>query len=191
MSLFSEASSLESSSDEEQDDFSDDESVSTTGDVRGLETNHNEKIFVTQPAIFDLPDDSTCLFMEESVDPLREEHKLGTILASSGLRRVMKNGNKHEVDWALVEIEPDRLERRNTIRGGAKYCHGQECEDLHPNDIVPMTELGMNQVHASGRTTGLQTGEMSRCMGSLMLPGRVSWSRSWHVIGNFGCELLS
>ncbi|KAF8253932.1 hypothetical protein K440DRAFT_148218 [Wilcoxina mikolae CBS 423.85] len=130
--------------------------------------------------------------MDEIVDPLYEQHKLGTILASSGLRRVIKNGNKHEVDWALVEIEPKRLEHINTIRGGGKYCQGQvECEDLYPNGIVPMTELGVNRVHASGRTTGLQTGEMSRCMGSLMLPGRSSWSRSWHVIGNLGSEFSS
>lgn len=151
------------------------------GDIPGFPKNHGKDIVITQPAQDDVLDQEP-FGCEKSI----RNYKLGTILASSGIRRVMIGAEKHEMDWALVQIEEQRLVARNIIRGGGKYLRRAGPPDLEPCAIVPMAELSELRVHATGRTSGLQGGMISQAMSSVRLYGRETFSKSWHVVGNLG-----
>lgn len=152
------------------------------GDIPGFPMNHDQDIVITQPAQYDVPD-------QESFES-GETYRLGTILASSGIRRVRVGVEKHEMDWALVQIEQQRLVARNIIKGGGKYMRRGGQLDLEPCAIVPMTELSELRVHATGRTSGLQGGMISQAMSSVRLHGRETFSKSWHVVGNLGSTYI-
>lgn len=154
------------------------EAVGDVGDIPGFPMNHDQDIVITQPAQYDVPD-------QESFES-GGTYRLGTILASSGIRRVRVGVEKHEMDWALVQIERQRLVARNIIKGGGKYLRRGGQLDLEPCAIVPMTELSELRVHATGRTSGLQGGMISQAMSSVRLHGRETFSKSWHVVGNLG-----
>lgn len=168
-----------------EDDFSagdiGNEDEGDIGDIEGLKKNHGRDIVIMQPAQDDLPDQES----PERGGSL-ETYKLGTILASSGIRRVTVDSEKHEIDWALIQISAQRLMERNIIRGGGKYLRTAGPSNLEPCAIVPMAELSELSVHATGRTSGLQGGVISPAMSSVRLHGRATFSRSWHVVGNLG-----
>lgn len=157
------------------------ETMGDVGDIPGLPMNHDKDIVITQPAQDDVSDPES-FECEKSIGT----YKLGTILASSGIRRVTVESEKHEMDWALVQIEKQRLVARNIIRGGGKYLRKAGPLDLEPCAIVPMSELSELRVHATGRTSGLQGGMISQAMSSVRLYGRETFSKSWHVVGNLG-----
>lgn len=161
------------------------EIVGDVGDIPGFPMNHDQDIVITQPAQYDVLDQESF----ESGQTIRT-YRLGTILASSGIRRVRIGSEKHEMDWALVQIEQQRLVARNIIKGGGKYMRRGGQLDLEPCAIVPMTELSELRVHATGRTSGLQGGMISQAMSSVRLHGRETFSKSWHVVGNLGSTYL-
>lgn len=156
------------------------------GDIPGLNPDHTENILIMQPAFHDL---------ENLPDHDLSSQVFGRLLASSGLRRLHHSGTSHEIDWALFEVNEDRLSPANRIRGAGKFCPGvaacNDRRDVVLQRILGLDELASKSVHASGRTTGLQHGVISPAMGLVMLPGRETSSMSWHVVGNLGGEFCA
>ncbi|CAE7015576.1 HeLo domain containing protein [Pyrenophora teres f. teres] len=201
---------------EESDDDSSQEMTSstisraTTGDIDGILPGHGSSIKITQPAIDDVDPD---FFPEEEDrdDDHLSSHTLGHVHASSGIRRWNREGILHEIDWALLKLDKDRLQPYNICQGGRRFCPpstgpmppSQRAiaaklaspvnrrkytadEDEYPNGIAPAAELGGMNVHCFGRTTGLQGGMVSSTMSAVRIYHRKSFSRSWHVAGQFG-----
>lgn len=156
------------------------------GDVPSLNLDHTENILIMQPAFHDL---------ENLPDDDLSSQVFGSLLASSGLRRLHHPGTTHEIDWALFEVKEDRLSPANLIRGAGKFCPGvtacNDRRDVVLQRILRPDELASKSVHASGRTTGLQRGVISPAMSLVMLPGREMLSISWHVVGNLGGEFCA
>lgn len=152
------------------------------GDKPGLEKNHNQPIVVVQPAQMDLLDEEG-----GGSGSVPVEYHLGTCLASSGIKRVIFESEKHEIDWALIEISADRLAHSNLIQGGGRFLtssFGQQ--DSEPRTYVPMVRFSGLAVHGIGRTSGLQSGVISMAISSLRIHGRKTFSRSWNVTGEIG-----
>lgn len=176
------------SSDEVDDDDSDDASI---GDTAGIFPGEEQGIVVTQPAIDDV-DDDFFPSPENRDDEHLASHQLGHIHASSGIRRWTRDGIKHEVDWALINIDEERMEPGNTIPGdvdctadrGATESGQKLSTDI--NKVAKLDELGGLHVKCCGRTSGLQTGRIARAMALVKLHGRQSFSSSFSVDGNFG-----
>jgi hypothetical protein len=199
-------------SDEEEystsDEESEDDSVNTkdTGDLQGILPGDGSKIFVTQPALDDVDEDFFPSEEDKDDDHL-DSHKLGHVHASSGIRRWKRNDLTHEIDWALLKLDEDRLQPYNVVQGGRKHlrnptlasrrtpklaepvCRGsiyQPEDDEYPVKIAKSNELGNLRVHCFGRTSGLQGGVISEAMSLVKIYGRTGFSHSWHVVGNFG-----
>ena len=175
----------------------------TQGDLSGVAPGRGTKFLVTQPALDDVDEDFfPCL--EDRDEDHMDSHKLGYVHASSGIRRWTRRGIVHEIDWALLKIDQDRLQPFNLVQGGKKYypaagtkfrpklvepiCRGQYKaeDDEYPNQIAKSEELGNLKVHCFGRTSGLQGGTVGPAMSSVRIYRRRSFSRSWHVVGDFG-----
>ncbi|KAH1943041.1 hypothetical protein KXV59_000551 [Aspergillus fumigatus] len=188
------------SSDEEGFDVDDpyeDEDAASIGDTAGVEPGDEPPLFVTQPAIDDVHED---FFPspEDRDDEHLASHSLGFVHASSGVRRWTRKGIKHEIDWALIKINDDRLDARNIVfdktppssrglpRRGPGGQPSQTGEAIFLNDVARMEELGGLKVHCCGRTSGLQSGQISRAMTIVKLHGRQTFSTSFCVDGNFG-----
>ncbi|EAW06369.1 uncharacterized protein ACLA_080530 [Aspergillus clavatus NRRL 1] len=189
------------SSDEEgfdADDAYDDEDAASIGDTAGVEPGDEPPLFVTQPAIDDVHED---FFPspEDRDDEHLASHSFGFVHASSGVRRWTRKGIKHEIDWALIKINDDRMDPRNIVfdkaaspsrglsrRGPGDPYSAQHSEPIYLNDVAPMEELGGLKVHCCGRTSGLQSGQISRAMTLVKLHGRHTFSTSFCVDGNFG-----
>ena len=178
---------------ETEESWSEDGSI---GDTPGFSVGTAENIYITQPAIDDVAEG----FFPNSQD-MKEEHllshKLGHLHASSGIKRVNYEGTVHEVDWALIKVDDGRSEPRNVVRGGAAFsrsrsghqptAQGSEDEAAsYPHLTKKSKELGGLQVHAVGRTSGLQGGTILPAMSLVKMPGRLTDSLSWTVIGGFG-----
>jgi hypothetical protein len=192
------------SSDEEGFDVDDpyeDEDAASIGDTAGVEPGDEPPLFVTQPAIDDVHED---FFPspEDRDDEHLASHSLGFVHASSGVRRWTRKGIKHEIDWALIKINDDRLDARNIVfdktppsmsrglqRRGPGGQPSQTGEAIFLNDVARMEELGGLNVHCCGRTSGLQSGQISRAMTIVKLHGRQTFSTSFCVDGNFGGKL--
>ena len=171
------------------------------GDTPGYSPDAPHDIIVTQPAIDDVAEN----FFPDS-DEAKEEHllshKLGRLHASSGIKRLTRDGITHEVDWALIQIDESRSDPKNIIRGGGAFSNARsrtgnqqressashEQNDLHsfPRSIKPTENLGGLAVHGLGRTSGLRGGKILPAMTLVKMPGRVTNSLSWTVIGGFG-----
>ncbi|KAL8654580.1 MAG: hypothetical protein Q9226_003372, partial [Calogaya cf. arnoldii] len=155
------------------------------GDTPGISPSNsqNSTFLVTQPAIDDV--DSDFFPKESDIDQDHlTSHTLGYVHASSGLKRTTRHHISHEIDWALIKVHPDRTHPvpSNTIVNGTRHCH-----TANPRGIVRAESLGGLKVHALGRTSGLQTGTILPSMVTLKMPGRISHSHSWQVVGgNFG-----
>lgn len=100
------------SSEEEDDDDGDTRSV---GDVVGVDPYDEDELLVTQPAIDDVEDDFFPT-LEDKDDEHLDSHSLGYVHASSGIRRLALNGIKHEIDWALIKIQEERLHIGNSVK---------------------------------------------------------------------------
>ena len=150
------------------------------GDTPGVEPGQGDALLVTQPAIDDV--DEGFFPNDDDVDEDHlASHTLGHIHASSGIRRTSRGAISHEVDWALIKIRENRKGDTNAIAGAARHC-----TSTTPNTVIDANQLGGRQVHALGRTSGLQTGTILPSMATVKMPGRVSHSWSWQVKGGFG-----
>lgn len=175
----------------------------TQGDINGVAPGGGAEFLVTQPALDDVDEDFFPCLEDRDEDHI-DSHKLGYVYASSGIRRSKRKGIVHEIDWALLKIDEDRLQPFNLVQGGKKYfpeagikfhpklldpiCRGQYKaeDDEYPNQIARAEELGSLKVHCFGRTSGLQEGTVGPAMSSVRIYRRRSFSRSWHVVGDFG-----
>ena len=189
----------ESSDDDDSigDPDHDDDDAASIGDTTGIEPGEEPRLFVTQPAIDDVHDD---FFPspEDRDDEHLASHSLGYVHASSGMRRWTRKGLKHEIDWALIKVDEARMDPRNIIidatatlptrPGVGRVAHPQA---IFLNQVARMEELGGLSVHCRGRTSGLQTGQISKAMTLVKLHGRHSFSTSFCVNGNFGGKRLT
>ncbi|KAF2279823.1 uncharacterized protein EI97DRAFT_430833 [Westerdykella ornata] len=197
------------------DEFDDDDdladsitSAGTTGDIAGIPLGEGDEIKITQPAIDDVDDDFFPNEEDRDDDHLCS-HELGYVHASSGIRRWNRDGIVHEIDWALLKLNEDRLQPYNLLQGGRRFCfdstlepdqreislkleqpvcrrHYRPEEDEYPNGIASADKLGGMNVHCFGRTSGLQAGMVGAAMSSVRIYRRKTFSRSWHVEGDFG-----
>ena len=150
------------------------------GDTPGVQPGYGETLLVTQPAIDDV--DEGFFPNEQDVDEDHlSSHTFGHIHASSGIRRTSRGSVSHEVDWALIKIREHRQGSTNIVKDGTRHCH-----TANPRQVVEANRLGGLQVHALGRTSGLQTGTILPSMVTVKMPGRISHSQSWQVVGKFG-----
>ena len=172
------------------------------GDTPGIDAGCGEHLAVTQPAIDDVHRDF--FSTDEDMDEEHlSSHHLGHVHASSGIKRSRQDDIIHEVDWALIKINETRMQTHNIVQGGGRYCKSAYPEiefaitstesprkpsatDSYPCKVLNAKELGGLQVHALGRTSGLQTGTILPAMRMVRMPGRSFASHSWHVRGNFG-----
>ena len=184
----------EDSSDDDSIDGSDidDDDVASIGDTTGIEPGEEPRLFVTQPAIDDVHDDFFPS-LEDRDDEHLASHSLGYIHASSGVRRWTRKGIKHEIDWALIKVDEGRMDPRNIIMDTTSSLSnfpsaGRAAlpSPIYLNQVARMEELGGLYVHCCGRTSGLQTGRISKAMTLVKLHGRHSFSTSFCVNGNFG-----
>ena len=176
------------------------------GDTLGIDPGQGEGLVITQPALDDVDDE----FFPEEEDKNEEHlssHSFGHVYASSGIRRARRKDILHEIDWAVIKVDGDRLQSHNVVPGGGHYC-SPSTDDLHykspsnsnalslnPEDSYPcqvasFEDLGGLHVHALGRTSGLQTGVILPAMKMVRMAGRTSPSHSWQVKGNFGGKAL-
>lgn len=185
------------SSDDEGFDPNDpyDEDAASIGDTAGISPDEEPRLIVTQPAIDDVHEDFFPI-LEDRDDEHLASHRLGYVHASSGLRRWMRKGMKHEIDWALIQLDEDRMDPRNVIlsgasssRNGSRQRRGERGTNDAPiqlNKVARLEELGGLKVHCCGRTSGLQSGQISKAMTLVKLRGRQTFSTSFCVDGNFG-----
>ena len=176
---------------------SDDEEMDM-GDTDGIEPGHSCELIVTQPAIDDV-DEGFFPNEDDMDDEHLSSHSLGYIHASSGIKRSRRGAISHEVDWALIKMKTHRMQTKNVIAGGARHCNAKppahsvdtDKSASYPTEVVKTEELGGLQVHALGRTSGLQAGRILPAMSMIKMPGRISSSHSWTVMGNFGGKVIS
>ena len=160
------------------------------GDTVGVLVGAGDDLLVTQPAI----DDVDQGFFPSDDDRDEEHlcsHTLGHVYASSGIRRSRRDDLIHEIDWALIKINEQRSQACNLVQGGGRFRKPTSSDksvspDSHPCKVMKASELGGLQVHASGRTSGLQTGMILPAMRMVRMPGRSFASHSWQVRGDFG-----
>lgn len=173
------------------------------GDTEGIAKGDGGNIKVTQPALADVVPD----FFPNEEDKDDEHlisHEFGHVHASSGIKRRTHKGVEHEIDWALIKLDKDRLQPHNVIAGGRRHCSegvskiapkllDPVCreeypveEDLYPDTIAKSEELSGLPIHCFGRTSGLGSGRISKAMRFVKMHGRRSWAESWTVEGNLG-----
>ncbi|KAL4889204.1 hypothetical protein BDV59DRAFT_187118 [Aspergillus ambiguus] len=169
------------------DDVYDDEDAASIGDTAGVDPGDEPPLFVTQPALDDVREGFfPCL--EDRDDEHLASHSFGYVHASSGVRRWTRKGIKHEIDWALIKINDDRSDPRNIVYDKTSSSTRQrpQSEPIFLTDIARLEDLGGLKVHCCGRTSGLQTGQISRAITLVKMNGRHSFSTSFCVEGNFG-----
>lgn len=196
-------------SDEESEEEDDQDDTCSMGDRNGISPyGCDEQIDVTQPAIDDVDDDFFPNKDDRNEDHL-DSHSFGYVYASSGIRRVVTDDLKHEVDWALIRVQQERLNLKNTIaqdmktkrKKRSKSSKGPPTENmLHttgrssdvqskasPIDgIAASTTLANTPVSCCGRSSGFRNGRISQAMALVKMYGRQSFSSSWCVEGGFG-----
>ena len=177
---FSEIADL-TEDDSEYSDTEDD--ASSIGDIEGVDpTEADEDLIVTQPAIDDVEED---FFpnLEDRDDDHLSSHTLGYVYASSGIRRVSRKGIKHEVDWALIKINPDRLPTQNSLpTTTSSPSHSDLTQTI--TRITPTHLLPSTLVSCHARTSGPNRhGRISPALALVKMHGRTSFSSSWCVDG--------
>jgi hypothetical protein len=203
----SETSYHDSDSDASDESEEEREESDSAGDTPGHSVQEVEDIVITQPALDDVPPDFFPVEEDKDEDHL-DSHTLGSLHASSGLRRIdhilHAISAKVEIDWALIKLNPPRMQRVNVIAGSKPLCPNhtdteyrptlcqpvfrdkhKPSEDLYPRFVAPSTELAGLAVHSVGRTTGLTSG-IIRSTPLVCFPGRRSVSRVWAIGGGMG-----
>ncbi|KAK2743025.1 hypothetical protein FQN57_004981 [Myotisia sp. PD_48] len=176
----------------------DDDDTASIGDTMGVEPGEEPRVIVTQPAIDDV-DENFFPSLEDRDDEHLASHSLGYVHASSGVRRWTRDGIKHEVDWALIKIDLERMEAQNIVPLAPEQPT-QTGTCYHRNDrnttgtlmfkpltkVAKLDDLGGSQVQCCGRTSGFQSGRISKAMTLVKMHGRQSFSTSFSVDGKFG-----
>lgn len=189
-----------SSSDDEDD-------AASVGDKPAIlpYSTESEELTVTQPAIDDVDEDFFPSVEDKDEDHL-DSHTFGVVHASSGIRRVMRGAIKHEVDWALIRVDDDRLDTCNAVasshptRGGLGSRRGRQqrksqsttkLDCLAPSNtaaaapilttITPQSKLSSRTVACRARSSGFSSGRISQAMCLVKLHGRHTFSYSWCV----------
>ena len=174
----------------DQDFGDEDEELINMGDTMGTSAGAGRDKIVTQPALDDV-DPAFFPNEDDKSDEHLSSHGLGYIHASSGRRQVRYGASNiaHEVDWALFKVCDGRLESRNKVCGGEKYCKIASdaiSSGPHPCQVVATDDLGDREVHAIGATSGLASGTILPEMVEQKMPGRVFSSTVWRFKGDFG-----
>jgi hypothetical protein len=188
-----------SSSSEEDVDADDAASI---GDKRGIAPYSDDDLCVTQPAIDDVDDDFFPSEEDRDDDHLAS-HAFGYVFASSGIRRVKRDEMKHEVDWALIRVQEDRLKVENAISdkiitasnpptarnrqsASSRLPSPSQCNIPVLTTVTPVSSLSGLGVHCRGRSSGFRRGRISQAMSLVKMHGRQSFSASFCVEGGFG-----
>ena len=178
--------------DDQQSSSSDDEDdAASIGDKPSVLPYSMEcdELAVTQPAIDDVEEDFFVGDEDDRDEDHLSSHTFGFIHASSGIRRVMRGQLKHEVDWALIRIDDDRLETTNRLHSThlRRPVRGQQRkEKALPSlptltKVVPSTKLSNLPVACRARSSGFSSGKISPAMCLVKLHGRHTFSYSWTV----------
>lgn len=173
------------------------------GDTPGIAAGDGDELAITQPALADIAEDFFPVEEDKDDDHL-DSHSLGYVHASSGIRRAKHAGIEHEIDWALLKLDSNRLQPHNVVAGGRKYSssnahrttpqllppvcrkpYGPE-EDIYPSSFLASDELSNLPIHCRGRTSGLSPGRIGLMMEFVKMAGRRSWTESWTVHGGTG-----
>jgi len=136
-------------------DAMDSDEPSNVGDTDGYCIDTERKLPITQPALCDAVErgwHAQDIAQEDQDDDHLLTFKLGRLHASSGLRRSTHDGIYHEIDWALVELDPPRLQPYNLILGGRQHC--QLNQNFCPQLESPVLR---NPDASSAFTTDVQT----------------------------------
>jgi hypothetical protein len=189
-------------SDEDDDDIDDNASVGDKPCVVPYSLECDE-LAVTQPALDDVDEDFFPSEEDRDEDHLAS-HTFGRVHASSGIRRITRGMLKHEVDWALIRIEDDRLDVGNLIassfsassspKKAGKPCKvppgsveasaaAKQIRDSIPTltSITPANKMSSLPVSCHARSSGFTSGRISQAMCLVKLHGRRSFSYSWCV----------
>lgn len=183
--------------DDDEEDGDDDDDASSVGDASAFDPDHDSRITVTQPALDDVRE-KFFPSLEDRDDEHIASHSLGHLHASSGLRRWTRQGTKHEIDWALIKVDSRRCQQQmNTVNALDAQIMANASTPSPPqntgnlavyklNKVAEAKEIGGLPVHCRGRTSGFQSGRISKAMSLLKMQGRASFSSSFSVDGNFG-----
>ncbi|EZF72145.1 hypothetical protein H105_05720 [Trichophyton soudanense CBS 452.61] len=184
-------------SSDEGDDYGgfDDDDTASIGDTPGVDPGEKPQIMVTQPALDDVHEDFFPS-LEDRDDEHLASHSLGFVHASSGVRRWTKDGIKHEVDWALIKVDRNRMEVKNLVPVSSPQPNTSKPNRQQPQSnagsfqtltkIAKFDDLGGLNVQCCGRTSGFQSGKISKALTLVKMYGRQSFSTSFSVDGNFG-----
>lgn len=182
-----EYSDTELTSDEEEDE--EDEEFAEPGDIPGVEPGCGDGYVITQPA-FDDVDEGFYPVADSAAEDHVDSFALGTMYASSGIRRREENGLVHEVDWALFEFRGERMPGGNCVprvgRGqerGKGKGKGKGKHVLCPTSVASTDSLPGLEVQCVARTSGAQTGRIHPSLTSVKIYGRVTPSHTYQVTG--------
>ena len=181
------------------DDYSSDDDVicdqegniASVGDTAGVDPEDEPPVGVTQPALDDIHENFWPTLEDRDQEHM-DSHNFGYVYASSGVRRWIQKGIKHEIDWALIKVNDKRMQTNNAVfdRRNNTTSRGQhESRAVYLDKVARMEDLGGLTVHCCGRTSGFQSGQISRAMALVKLHGRHTFSNSFCVNGGFGGEL--
>ena len=189
---------------DEEDDFDDNASVGDKPAVTPYSLE-SEELCVTQPAIDDVDEDFFPNDDDRDEDHLAS-HTFGRVHASSGIRRVTRGMLKHEVDWALIRIDDERLDVANlisasfsassspkkpgrpckvpltgSVEASAAAKQAREVNIPTLTSITPANKMSSLPVACHARSSGFTNGRISQAMCLVKLHGRRSFSYSWCV----------
>lgn len=160
------------------------------GDTDGITPGTSTSFLVTQPAIDDVQEGFFPCLEDASSEHL-SSHTLGHIHASSGFRRAHTDTLIHELDWALIKIDPSRepIPPLNQPPCPPPNNNGASllAAPAPPTTILPSSSLASRAVHSHARSSGaFARGTILPAMRLVRMPGRASPSHSWQVRGSFG-----
>ncbi|KAI9695402.1 MAG: hypothetical protein M1820_008657 [Bogoriella megaspora] len=130
--------------------------LDNVGDIPGVFPHSENRIPITQPALYDVPSSFFPSDDERDEEHLLS-HKLGYVYASSGVRRVPDPkvpSVRHEVDWALFQLDPPRLQPYNLVQGGRICCETQDHSASNTSANALEQELRPRLVDPVNRMSG-------------------------------------
>lgn len=183
-----EYSDTELTSDEEDEE--EDEEFAEPGDIPGVEPGCGDGYVITQPA-FDDVDEGFYPVPDSAAEDHVDSFALGTMYASSGIRRREEHGLLHEVDWALFEFRGARMPGGNSVPRVGRGAHergkgkgkGKGKHVLCPTSVASTDSLPGLEVQCVARTSGAQTGRIHPSLTSVKIYGRATPSHTYQVTG--------
>lgn len=174
-------SGMELASKEEEEE---EEEFGEEGDIPGVEPGCGDGYVITQPA-FDDVEEGFYPAPESAGEDHLDSCGLGTMYASSGIRRREEKGLVHEVDWALFEFHDARMPESNCIsaKPSGKRRKGKGETALCPTAVASTDSLPGLEVQCVARTSGAQTGRIHPSLTSVKIYGRKTPSHTYQVSG--------